>query len=58
MSSSPAGRCPKVDGDKDYKDRTKLRVLRLLKDKYGTEEDFSSAELSTGAGRPRARTWS
>jgi aspartyl aminopeptidase len=37
---------PKDDGDKDYKDRTKLRVLRLLKDKYGIEEeDFASAEL-------------
>lgn len=37
---------PKDDGDKDFKDRTKLRVLRLLKDKYGIEEeDFASAEL-------------
>jgi aspartyl aminopeptidase len=37
---------PKDDGDKDYKERTKLRVLRLLKDKYGIEEeDFASAEL-------------
>ncbi|NMA47448.1 MAG: aminopeptidase [Lentisphaerae bacterium] len=37
---------PKDDGDKDYKERTKLRVLRLLKDTYGIEEeDFASAEL-------------
>jgi aspartyl aminopeptidase len=37
---------PADDGDKEIKERTKLRVLRFLKDKYDIEEeDFASAEL-------------
>jgi aspartyl aminopeptidase len=34
------------DDDKEIKDKTKLRILRLLQEKYGIEEeDFCSAEL-------------
>ena len=36
----------KKDDDKEVKDKTKLRILRLLQEKYGIEEeDFMSAEL-------------
>ena len=36
----------KKDDVKDVKDKTKLRILRLLRDSYGIEEeDFASAEL-------------
>ncbi|MBR0458017.1 MAG: aminopeptidase [Victivallales bacterium] len=36
----------KANDDKEVKDKTKLRILQLLKEKYGVEEtDFASAEL-------------
>ncbi len=46
---------PKDDGDDDVSDRVKLGVLRILKAKYGIEEeDFASAELEiVPAGKAR-----
>lgn len=52
VGSLPAS---KADDDKDYKDKVKLNILRLLEKSYGiTEEDFLSAELElVPAGMPR-----
>jgi aspartyl aminopeptidase len=46
---------PKDDGDDDVSDRVKLGILRILKAKYGIEEeDFASAELEiVPAGKAR-----
>lgn len=45
----------KKNDDKDYKDKAKLRILQLLKEQYGIEEeDFFSSELEivpAGAAR-------
>ncbi len=39
--------------DKDFKERTRLNVLRLLRDRYGIEEeDFASAELEVVPAGP------
>ena len=47
--------CPEKEDDKDYKEKVKLNILRLLEKTYGiTEEDLTSAELEiVPEGMPR-----